>query len=71
MAMVITNRPRLLLYDEPIAGISSYNIPKIKQFLDYFHNDGVTMIILEHRIKEIIGIADRIIRFDLGQVYIK
>lgn len=53
LAMVIANRPQLLLYDEPLAGISDDNIPMVMQWLDRIHREGTTMVIVEHRVREV------------------
>lgn len=69
LAMVLVNRPRLLLYDEPLAGVSEENIPMVLDWLDKIHQDDTTMVIVEHRVKELINFADRVIGLKLGHLH--
>lgn len=69
LAMVLANRPHLLLYDEPLAGVSEENIPMVLDWLDKIHQDDTTMVIVEHRVKELINFADRVIGLKLGHLH--
>lgn len=69
LAMVLVNRPRLLLYDEPLAGVSEENIPMVMHWLEESRKGGCTMILVEHRVKELINFADRVIGFKLGHLH--
>lgn len=68
LGMVIVNRPKLLLYDEPLASISEDKIPEILTILSRIHDMGTTMIIVEHHIKEMILFANKIYGMRLGQM---
>ena len=64
--MVLANKPKILLYDEPLAGLSSQNIETVLRWLNHLKQNGTTLVLIEHRIKELIGLADRIIGLKLG-----
>lgn len=64
LAMVIVNRPRLLLFDEPLAGLSEENIPTMIQWLEIIRNEGATLVIVEHRIVHIHTISKNILNMD-------
>lgn len=66
LAMVLANKPKILLYDEPLAGLSSQNIETVLRWLNHLKQNGTTLVLIEHRIKELIGLADRIIGLKLG-----
>lgn len=66
LAIVLVNRPKLLLYDEPLAGISENNIPIVNYWLETINKNGVTILIVEHRTKELLHFVNRLVRFDLG-----
>lgn len=66
LGMVIANKPKLLLYDEPLAGLSSKNIDIVLQWLQILKENGTTLVLIEHRIKELINFTDRIIGLKLG-----
>lgn len=69
LAMVLANTPKLLLLDEPLAGVSEENVPTVLQWLDEIRNNGVTMLVVEHRIREIFDFADSIVGLKLGQLH--
>ena len=54
LGMVLVNRPTLLLYDEPLAGLSEDNIPKMIEMLEKIREAGTTMLVVEHHITEIL-----------------
>ncbi len=69
LEMVVANSPKLLLYDEPLAGVSEENVPMVMQWLRHIHNNGTTMLIVEHRVKEFINFADNIVGLKLGHLH--
>lgn len=68
LGMVLANRPKLLLYDEPLAGLSGSNVNLVLQWLQYLKNNGTTLVLVEHRIKELITFTDRVIGLKLGRL---
>ncbi len=70
LGMVMVNCPKLLLYDEPLAGLSEEKIPEILDMLGVIQNAGTTIIIVEHRIRELIGFSRFIIGMRLGHLQI-
>lgn len=68
LAMVIVNRPRLLLYDEPLAGISEENIQTMLHWMKMIRNEGTTLVIVEHRIEELFSFVNRIVGLKLGHI---
>lgn len=68
LGMVLVNRPKLLLYDEPLAGLSEDNIPVMLDILGKIRDAGTTMIIVEHHVKEMITVANTIYGMRLGHV---
>lgn len=68
-AMVLANKPKLLLYDEPLAGLSGNNVTVVLDWLQKLKQNGTTLVIIEHRIKELLTFADRIIGLKLGKLH--
>jgi branched-chain amino acid transport system ATP-binding protein len=68
LAMVLANRPKLLLYDEPLAGLSRQNVEKVLEYLQLFKQNGTTIVLIEHRIKELLNFSDRCIGLKLGHL---
>lgn len=69
LGMALVNRPSVLLYDEPLAGLSGNNIDIMQQNLIKLKEANVTMIIVEHKIKEIFAYSDRVVGLKLGRLY--
>ncbi len=68
LGMALLNQPQLLLFDEPFAGLSSDNINMVMRWLSAIKQSGTTMIIVEHRIKNLINLADRVVGLKLGRL---
>ena len=66
LGMVMANRPKLLLYDEPLAGLSEDNIPMMLDMLGNLRKAGTTMLIVEHHVKEMTAFADKTYGMRLG-----
>lgn len=65
-AMALLNKTLLLLYDEPLAGLSDEHKLKHIEYLKQVKENGTTLILIEHRIKELLPIVDRVIGLKLG-----
>ena len=68
LGMVMVNRPKLLLYDEPLAGLSEDIIPIMLEMLDKIRNVGTTMVIVEHHVIETCLFANKIRGLRMGHV---
>lgn len=66
LAMALLNKPKVLLYDEPLSGLSNKNINSLIVYLKEIKEQGTTLVLIEHRIKELLPIIDRIIGLKLG-----
>ena len=69
VAMALANRPNLLLIDEPLSGISEDKVPMILRQLRRISAYGTTVVVVEHRINEILDYVDTIQGLRLGRVY--
>jgi branched-chain amino acid transport system ATP-binding protein len=69
LARALALEPRLLLLDEPVAGMSLEETEDIASvILDIKEQLGVTQILVEHDMAVVMGIADRILVLDFGRV---
>ncbi len=67
LGMVVINNPKLLLFDEPLAGLSGENVTQMLTWLKRIQNNGTTLVVIEHRIKELINLADEVVGLKLGK----
>jgi branched-chain amino acid transport system ATP-binding protein len=61
LAMLLAGRPRLLLLDEPMAGVSVEDVPELVELIRSVHVDeGKTVLMVEHHMEVVTGLAQRI-----------
>jgi branched-chain amino acid transport system ATP-binding protein len=63
----LAGRPKLILLDEFMAGISPHQIPEAVELVKVINASGVTVIVVEHIIKAITGACDRAIVLEAGR----
>jgi len=68
IARALANRPRLLLLDEPTAGMNSQETEQITHFIRTLRDDlGITILLIEHDMDVVMGISDQITVLDYGE----
>ena len=69
LASIVTARPRLLLLDEPTAGMGDQETYEITQLIRRLHRDGkLTIVLIEHDMRVVFHLADRITVLDQGKL---
>lgn len=68
LGMALLNQPKVLLFDEPLAGLSGENVKMLIGYLTQIKENGTTLVLIEHRVKELLQFADRIIGLKLGHI---
>ena len=69
LACVVALEPKLLLLDEPSSGIAQREVEALGQLLRRIkESTGCTLLIIEHDMPLIMGLADRIVALESGQV---
>lgn len=68
LGMVMVNRPTMLLYDEPLAGLSEDKIPEVIDILGRIREKGTTMMVVEHHLKEMVPYASMVFCMRLGKI---
>jgi branched-chain amino acid transport system ATP-binding protein len=61
-------RPRLLLLDEPAAGLNDAETAELGALLRAVRDSGVTIMVVEHNMSLVMDIADTVVVLDLGAV---
>lgn len=68
LAMAFLHQPKLLLIDEPYTGLAPQSVYQINKELQKLNKDfGVTILMVEHRIKEALQISNHLIALKLGK----
>lgn len=67
IARALATRPKLLLLDEVAAGLNPVEIEEIMGLMREIRNKNITLLIVEHVMKFIMGISDRIIVLHHGE----
>jgi ABC-type branched-subunit amino acid transport system ATPase component len=65
-AAVLMSRPRLVLLDEPTAGVSPAMIETMERHIRARHEAGVTFLIVEHDMQLVMRLCDPVIVLDRG-----
>jgi ABC-type branched-subunit amino acid transport system ATPase component len=67
LARALSARPKLLLLDEPAAGMNSEDLGELKQRIQSLRNRGITILLIEHVMELVMGVTDRIAVLNFGQ----
>ena len=68
IARALATKPRLLLLDEALAGLTPVEVRAAIELVRRIHRSGITIIIVEHIMEVILTLADRAIVFHQGRV---
>jgi branched-chain amino acid transport system ATP-binding protein len=67
IARALGTDPKLLLLDEPAAGLNDTETDNLRETLVKIHNSGVTIFLVEHDMKLVMGVCDVITVLDYGK----
>ncbi|MEX2459411.1 MAG: ABC transporter ATP-binding protein [Actinomycetota bacterium] len=67
IARALATKPKLLLLDEPAAGMNPTEKAKLMQLIGRIRDRGITILIIEHDMKVVMGISNRVAVLDYGQ----
>ncbi len=67
LARALALRPRLLLLDEPLAGLNSKEAHGLADTIAEINRQGVTVVLIEHNLSEVMRICQRLVVLDNGR----
>jgi branched-chain amino acid transport system ATP-binding protein len=67
IARALATKPKLLLLDEPAAGMNPTEKARLMQLIGRIRDRGVTILIIEHDMRVVMGISNRVAVLDYGQ----
>ncbi|ANT54730.1 MULTISPECIES: ABC transporter ATP-binding protein [Mesorhizobium] len=68
LARCLMSRPRLMLLDEPTAGVNPTLIRHLMKVMQKVHASGITLLIIEHNMNVIMELCERVVVLDRGHV---
>ncbi len=66
IARALATKPKLLLLDEVMAGLNPKETKEITNNIQGLHNDGITIFIIEHNMRAVMGLSRRVIVLNQG-----
>jgi branched-chain amino acid transport system ATP-binding protein len=67
IARAMATQPALLLLDEPAAGMNPSEKAALMRLIQQVRDQGITVLLIEHDMKVVMGISDRIAVLDFGE----
>jgi branched-chain amino acid transport system ATP-binding protein len=67
LARALATAPRLLMLDEPAAGLNAAEVERLLERIRLLREGGMTIIVVEHNMDLVMKIADRVLVMDYGQ----
>ena len=68
LARALATEPRILLLDEVTGGVDQRTIPELVRLVRDLHAGGLTLLVIEHNMRVITAVAQRIVALHLGEV---
>ena len=67
IARALATEPKLLALDEPAAGMNATETAALRELIVGLRNDGLTVLLIEHDVKLVMGLCDRVAVLDYGE----
>ena len=68
IARALAANPRLILLDEPFAGVDPISVGEIQKIVRHLKQRGIGVLITDHNVRETLGICDRAYILNAGTV---
>lgn len=66
VARALALKPRLLLLDEPLAGLNNVEASRLADTITRINGDGLTVVMIEHNLGEVLRVSQRLVVLDNG-----
>ncbi len=67
IARALATEPKLLALDEPAAGMNATETAALRTLIEGLRDDGLTILLIEHDVKFVMGLCDRVAVLDYGE----
>jgi branched-chain amino acid transport system ATP-binding protein len=71
IARALASEPKLLCLDEPAAGMNATETGELRDLIAGIRRDGTTILLIEHDVKLVMGLCDRVAVLDYGALVIE
>ncbi len=71
IARARATEPKLLCLDEPAAGMNATETEALRELIEGIRSDGTTVLLIEHDVKLVMGLCDRVAVLDYGALVIE
>jgi len=68
IARAMATSPDVLLLDEPFAGLGAFEIAPLAALIRVLSTQGVTILIVEHKLRELMRLVTRVIAMQFGEI---
>lgn len=68
LAILVAADAKLLLLDEPMAGVNTEDVPTLTELIGRLHSEGRTVLMVEHHMAVVVGLAETIAVLDSGHL---
>ena len=68
MAVALAARPKMLLLDEPFAGMNSEETRRMMLLVSRLRDQGLTILLVEHDMQAVMGLCDRVTVMEFGRL---
>jgi branched-chain amino acid transport system permease protein len=68
LARALASQPKLILMDEPLAGLGAAETGELVALVKGLRSDGITVLIIEHTMTAMVAVVDRFIVLDHGEL---
>jgi len=71
IARALATEPKLLCLDEPAAGMNATETEELRTLIEGIRKDGTTVLLIEHDVKLVMGLCDRVAVLEYGALLIE
>ena len=69
LARALVSDPKLLLLDEPVAGMNPFEVGNLMELIRFVRERfNLTVLLIEHQMKVVMGVCERVVVMDFGEV---
>ena len=67
LAKAIARNPKIVLVDEPFAGLTAAEVADFSRLIRSFRDDGHAVLLVDHNVRGVAALVDRVLAMYLGQ----